>query len=996
MSQSRLCPPRRARKVPAVPLRRGAAACPAPGPADSCQREHGASIPPARNPAEMGSHPEMGEMESYKVMLNGPAPWGFRLQGGKDFSMPLSISRLTPGGKAAQAGVGVGDWVLYIDGESTGTMTHIEAQNRIRACGDRLCLTLSRAQNHLGKPQKDSLPCSEPPKYNFAPSTALNKTARPFGASSPPNPRPGLVTKPVTYVPLAPACTPQHNGKPQEHPSSPKYDPSKLHLIEDSEDWQPRNTSTQSRSFLKLAQLTGTDSFEDHEDEPVRKPRGPRVSFWGTEEEWQSMHPPGTPACDPGKLRLMEDAEDWQPRTGTSQSRSFRKLARLTGTDGLEDHEDEPVRKPRDARGSFCGTEDQRQPPSHTEPPTAPACDPGKLRLMEDAEDWQPRTGTSQSRSFRKLARLTGTDGRFEDHEDEPVRKPRDARGSFSGVEEQWQPPPHVEPPTTPACDPGKLRLFEDAEDWQPRTGTSQSRSFRKLARLTGTDGLEDVFVKNPSRDARGSFCGTEEQRQPPPHTEPPTAPACDPGKLRLMEDAEDWQPRTGTSQSRSFRKLARLTGTDGLEDHEDEPVRKPRDARGSFCGTEDQRQPPSHTEPPTAPACDPGKLRLMEDAEDWQPRTGTSQSRSFRKLARLTGTDGRFEDHEDEPVRKPRDARGSFSGVEEQWQPPPHVEPPTTPACDPGKLRLFEDAEDWQPRTGTSQSRSFRKLARLTGTDGLEDDDVFIKKPSQVSVPDPSPGAAMKTEPGLAPRTPAATPGPTSRPPWAVDPSFAERYAPDKTSTVLSKHSQPATPTPMQNRSSIVQAAQQAPEGPGRTPLCYKCNKIIRGRYLVALGHYYHPEEFTCCQCRKVLDEGGFFEEKGSIFCPKCYDTRYAPSCAKCKKKITGEVMHALKMTWHVQCFTCAACKTPIRNRAFYMEEGQPYCERDYEKMFGTKCRGCDFKIDAGDRFLEALGFSWHDTCFVCAICQTNLEGKTFYSKKDKPLCKSHAFSHV
>lgn len=27
-------------------------------------------------------------------MLNGPAPWGFRLQGGKDFSMPLSISRV--------------------------------------------------------------------------------------------------------------------------------------------------------------------------------------------------------------------------------------------------------------------------------------------------------------------------------------------------------------------------------------------------------------------------------------------------------------------------------------------------------------------------------------------------------------------------------------------------------------------------------------------------------------------------------------------------------------------------------------------------------------------------------------------------------------------------------------------------------------------------------------------------------------------------------------
>lgn len=63
----------------------------------------------------------------------------------------------------------------------------------------------------------------------------------------------------------------------------------------------------------------------------------------------------------------------------------------------------------------------------------------------------------------------------------------------------------------------------------------------------------------------------------------------------------------------------------------------------------------------------------------------------------------------------------------------------------------------------------------------------------------------------------------------------------------------------------------------------------LLRGRYLVALGHAYHPEEFVCSQCGMVLEEGGFFEEKGAIFCPPCYDMRYAPSCAKCKKKITG-----------------------------------------------------------------------------------------------------------
>ncbi|XP_055498487.1 PDZ and LIM domain protein 7 [Leucoraja erinacea] len=325
----------------------------------------------------------------------------------------------------------------------------------------------------------------------------------------------------------------------------------------------------------------------------------------------------------------------------------------------------------------------------------------------------------------------------------------------------------------------------------------------------------------------------------------------------------------------------------------------------------------------------------------------------------------------------------------------------------DASKKRLMEDTEDWQPKTGTTQSRSFRILAQLTGTDLMRDpDDEVVKRAS------PETGAAEETfdlasafepipktfeDPGyLQPRAVPVPSAPSCRPPWVVDDSFAEKYAPNKTTTILTKYTQPAQPTPQQNRNSIVQAAQQAPDGTNRTPVCAHCNKVIKGRYLVALGRSWHPEEFTCNQCNMTLTEGGFFEEKGSVFCGKCYENMHAPNCAKCKQKIIGEIMHALKETWHIKCFTCAACKTPIRNKAFYMEEGQPYCEKDYEKMFGTKCHGCDFKIDAGDRFLEALGYSWHDTCFVCAVCHINLEGKTFYSKKEKPLCKSHAFSAV
>lgn len=45
-----------------------------------------------------------------------------------------------------------------------------------------------------------------------------------------------------------------------------------------------------------------------------------------------------------------------------------------------------------------------------------------------------------------------------------------------------------------------------------------------------------------------------------------------------------------------------------------------------------------------------------------------------------------------------------------------------------------------------------------------------------------------------------------------------------------------------------------------------------------------------------------------------------------------------------------------------------------DYYALFGTMCHGCEFPIEAGDRFLEALGHTWHDTCFVCSVSKAIL----------------------
>ncbi|XP_068560392.1 PDZ and LIM domain protein 5a isoform X2 [Cebidichthys violaceus] len=203
-----------------------------------------------------------------------------------------------------------------------------------------------------------------------------------------------------------------------------------------------------------------------------------------------------------------------------------------------------------------------------------------------------------------------------------------------------------------------------------------------------------------------------------------------------------------------------------------------------------------------------------------------------------------------------------------------------------------------------------------------------------------------------------------------------------------------PARPLPQphpKDEDTLVQMAEHIPAGT-RTPMCAHCNMVIRGPFLVAMGKSWHKEEFNCAHCRISLADIGFVEEQGSVYCEHCYEDFLAPSCSRCQAKILGEVINALKQTWHVYCFLCACCQQPIRNNTFHLEDGEPYCEQDFYNMFGTSCHGCEFPIEAGDKFLEALGYTWHDTCFVCTVCCTTLEGQTFFSKKDKPLCKKHA----
>uniref|UniRef100_A0A8D3B9W4 PDZ domain-containing protein n=1 Tax=Scophthalmus maximus TaxID=52904 RepID=A0A8D3B9W4_SCOMX len=178
---------------------------------------------------------------NYSITLLGPAPWGFRLQGGKDFNMPLTISRLTDGGKAAKAGIAVSDMVLSIDGIATEGMNHLEAQNKIKSCADNLSLTLQKAS---------SVPRAPP----VAPKTAAHLRVTNGPQSILKVPRKHVVDTDIHFYHV-----PTH------------ADASRKRLTEDTEDWRPRSGTTQSRSFKILAQITGTEHAQDEEAEKAKQ-----------------------------------------------------------------------------------------------------------------------------------------------------------------------------------------------------------------------------------------------------------------------------------------------------------------------------------------------------------------------------------------------------------------------------------------------------------------------------------------------------------------------------------------------------------------------------------------------------------------------------------------------------------------------------------------------------------------------------------------------------
>ncbi|XP_053535792.1 LIM domain-binding protein 3a isoform X4 [Ictalurus punctatus] len=724
-------------------------------------------------------------MSTYTVTLAGPAPWGFRLQGGKDFNMPLTISRITPGSKAASGNLSQGDIIVAIDGVSTEGMTHLEAQNKIKSANYNLALTMAKSKRPV----------------------PLSMTAPRIDTSIPVIPHQKVVTNmPINneYVPSFNPIALKDTALSTNKPIEVKGPGGKATIIHAQYN-TPISMYSQDAIMDAIAGQSQARGAEMSGDEALS---GSPLSSLPVKERVVDSASPVYQAVN-ASGEVLEPAE-WARRAAHMQSKSFRLLAHVTGTEYLQDPDEEAL-----TRAST--------PVQHA----AVSMNTAAVALSASA------ALPSQLAAELQIANQA------------PEQSAEPASVGSSHVSFTMQ----------------------------------SSSSYRSQYQ---TSGISNQYAHQPH------------MQQAPPTQQPLHIQTAPPTQQAPPMQQSSIHIPVGPSPNK-------LVSTTTIVP----------------------------TAYPTAPAC------------EWQ---GEKAQRGVHFSEALV-------------------------------QAPVHAPAPVPPLAP-----------------------------------------VHFPAPAPVHVPLPAPVHFPASTP------PAPAPGPaqsSNRPPWVMDDTFAQKFDPSKTTTTSIKvqplpTAAPPAPAYIPNPSPAPAAPSPAPApfvpasfppvargvaqraerfaASNRTPMCGSCNNIIRGPFLVALGRSWHPEEFNCHYCHTSLADVSFVEEQNNVYCENCYREFFAPTCARCSTKIMGEVMHALRQTWHTTCFVCAACGKPFGNSLFHMEDGEPYCEKDYIALFSTKCHGCDFPVEAGDKFIEALGHTWHDTCFVCTVCHINLEGQPFYSKKDKPLCKKHA----
>ncbi|XP_069467990.1 actin-binding LIM protein 1 isoform X16 [Ambystoma mexicanum] len=167
----------------------------------------------------------------------------------------------------------------------------------------------------------------------------------------------------------------------------------------------------------------------------------------------------------------------------------------------------------------------------------------------------------------------------------------------------------------------------------------------------------------------------------------------------------------------------------------------------------------------------------------------------------------------------------------------------------------------------------------------------------------------------------------------------------------------------------------------------CNGCAEFVEGEVVTALGKTYHPNCFACTVCKHPFPPGDRVTFNGrDCLCQNCAVQPMSPKeliasgcCAGCGRDIkNGQALLALEKQWHLGCFKCKACGKVLSGE-YISKDGAPYCEKDYQVLFGVKCEACHQFITG--KVLEAGDKHYHPSCARCSRCnQMFTEGEEMY----------------
>ncbi|XP_074015005.1 actin-binding LIM protein 1 isoform X2 [Numenius arquata] len=168
----------------------------------------------------------------------------------------------------------------------------------------------------------------------------------------------------------------------------------------------------------------------------------------------------------------------------------------------------------------------------------------------------------------------------------------------------------------------------------------------------------------------------------------------------------------------------------------------------------------------------------------------------------------------------------------------------------------------------------------------------------------------------------------------------------------------------------------------------CNGCGEFVEGEVVTALGKTYHPSCFACTVCKRPFPPGDRVTFNGrDCLCQMCAqpmssspkELSASSNCAGCGRDIkNGQALLALDKQWHLGCFKCKACGKVLTGE-YISKDGSPYCEKDYQVLFGVKCEACHQFITG--KVLEAGDKHYHPSCARCSRCnQMFTEGEEMY----------------